>query len=73
MDSRPCAYQPPVPAVISHLTVFKALRRGFLLQLVSLAESISSPRHSRVAIVLTLLADIMAHTQRVTLAEGLYR
>ncbi len=43
------------------------------LQLVSLAENISSPQHSRVAIVLALLADIMAHTQRVTLAEGLYR
>ncbi|KAK9822424.1 hypothetical protein WJX74_006006 [Apatococcus lobatus] len=41
--------------------------------LVVIAESISSREHSRVAVVLAILADIMAHTQRVTLAEGLFR
>ena len=43
------------------------------MQLVGLAESISSQEHSRVAVVLAILADIMAHTQRITLAEGLFR
>ena len=43
------------------------------VQLVATAEDISRHDHPRVAIVLGILADIMAHTQRVTLAEGLFR
>ena len=37
------------------------------------AEAISGPNHPRVIPVLIFLADIYAHTQRATLAEGLYR
>ena len=37
------------------------------------AEQVSGSKHPRVALVLTVLADLYARTQRITMAEGLFR
>ena len=37
------------------------------------AEQASGVKHPRVALVLTTLADLYARTQRITMAEGLFR
>jgi len=44
-----------------------------LARALSLAEAVSGEGHPRVAAPLVLLADCCARTQRLTLAEGLYR
>ena len=43
------------------------------LQAVPLAEQVSGPQHPRVGLVLFTLADVYARSQRITMAEGLFR
>ena len=47
--------------------------RGCCLQAVTAAEQISGAKHPRVAFVLAMLADMYARSQRITMAEGLFR
>ena len=43
------------------------------MQAVPVAEQVSGPQHPCVGLVLFTLADVYARSQRITMAEGLFR